>query len=189
MITRRREAPAAGSVRMGPISIFTLVIVLCLAVLAVLSVTTARADAALAARQASFTQDDYANERVAQTFAAEAADVLATLTPSTAPEDAVSALAAAAPELAARTEASAPAGTTVTATTVTGADATAGTGATAGTDPTDADAALVLTVAAPSGRTLTATFAVDSGATLTITSWQPATTWTEDTTDTLWMGD
>lgn len=181
MITRRREAPAAGSVRMGPISIFTLVIVLCLAVLAVLSVTTARADAALAARQASFTQDDYANERVAQTFAAEAADVLATLTPSTAPEDAVSALAAAAPELAARTEASAPAGTTVTATT--------GTGATAGTDPTVAGAALVLTVAAPSGRTLTATFAVDSGATLTITSWQPATTWTEDTTDTLWMGD
>lgn len=187
MITRRREAPAAGSVRMGPISIFTLVIVLCLAVLAVLSVTTARADAALAARQASFTKDDYANERAAQTFAAEAADVLATLTPSTAPEDAVSALAAAAPELAARTEASAPAGTTVTATT--GADATAGTGATAGTDPTAADAALVLTVAAPSGRTLTATFAVDSGATLTITSWQPATTWTEDTTDTLWMGD
>lgn len=187
MITRRREAPAAGSVRMGPISIFTLVIVLCLAVLAVLSVTTARADAALAARQASFTQDDYANERVAQTFAAEAADVLATLTPSTAPEDAVSALAAAAPELAARTEASAPAGTTVTATT--GASATAGTGATAGTDPTVADAALVLTVAAPSGRTLTATFAVDSGATLTVTSWQPATTWTEDTTDTLWMGD
>lgn len=183
MITRRREAPAAGSVRMGPISIFTLVIVLCLAVLAVLSVTTARADAALAARQASFTQDDYANERAAQTFAAEAADVLATLTPSTAPEDAVSALAAAAPELAARTEASAPAGTTVTATTATGADATAG------TDPTVADAALVLTVAAPSGRTLTATFAVDSGATLTVTSWQPATTWTEDTTDTLWMGD
>lgn len=187
MITRRREAPAAGSVRMGPISIFTLVIVLCLAVFAVLSVTTARADAALAARQASFTQGDYANERTAQTFAAEAADVLATLTPSTAPEDALSALAAAAPELAARTEASAPAGTTVTATT--GADATAGTGATAGTDPTVADAALVLTVAAPSGRTLTATFAVDSGATLTITSWQPATTWTEDTTDTLWMGD
>lgn len=181
MITRRREAPAAGSVRMGPISIFTLVIVLCLAVLAVLSVTTARADAALAARQASFTQDDYANERAAQTFAAEAADVLATLTPSAAPEDAVSALAAAAPELAARTEASAPAGTTVTATT--------GASATAGTDTPVADAVLVLTVAAPSGRTLTATFAVDSGATLTITSWQPATTWTEDTTDTLWMGD
>ncbi|WP_087205164.1 hypothetical protein [Collinsella sp. An268] len=183
MITRRREAPAAGSVRMGPISIFTLVIVLCLAVLAVLSITTARADAALAARQASFTQDDYANERVAQMFAAEAADVLATLAPSTAPEDAASALAAAAPELAARTEASAPAGTTVTATIGAGTDATAGTGATA------ADAALVLTVAAPSGRTLTATFAVDSGAALTITSWQPATTWTEDTTDTLWMGD
>ena len=183
MITRRREAPAAGSVRMGPISIFTLVIVLCLAVLAVLSITTARADAALAARQASFTQDDYANERVAQTFAAEAADVLATLAPSTAPEDAAHALAAAAPELAARTEASAPAGTTVTATTSAGGDATVSTGATA------ADAALVLTVAAPSGRTLTATFAVDSGAALTVTSWQPATTWTEDTTDTLWMGD
>ena len=32
-----------GSVRMGPVSLFTLVIILCLAVLAVLAVTTAQA--------------------------------------------------------------------------------------------------------------------------------------------------
>lgn len=65
MTTRGR-----GSVRIGPISLFALVIILCLAVMAVLSVTTAQATYAAAERQASFTADTYANERAGQEFAA-----------------------------------------------------------------------------------------------------------------------
>ncbi len=56
--------------RIGPISLFALVIILCLAVMAVLSVTTAQATYAAAERQASFTADTYANERAGQEFAA-----------------------------------------------------------------------------------------------------------------------
>ena len=60
-----------GSVRIGPISLITLVIALCLAVMAVLSVSTAQATYAAAEKQASFTADTYANEREAQAFVAD----------------------------------------------------------------------------------------------------------------------
>ena len=46
-----------GSVRIGPISLFTLVIILCLAVMAVLSATTAQATYSAAEKQALFTND------------------------------------------------------------------------------------------------------------------------------------
>ena len=61
---------SGGEVRMGPISLIALVVALCLAVMSVLAVTTARANRALAERQAAFTADDYANEAVAQEFLA-----------------------------------------------------------------------------------------------------------------------
>lgn len=73
MTTRGR-----GSVRIGPISLFALVIILCLAVMAVLSVTTAQATYAAAERQASFTADTYANERAAQEFTANVDAILST---------------------------------------------------------------------------------------------------------------
>lgn len=73
MTTRGR-----GSVRIGPISLFALVIILCLAVMAVLSVTTAQATYAAAERQASFTADTYANERAAQKFTANVDAILST---------------------------------------------------------------------------------------------------------------
>ena len=57
---------------MGPVSLFALVVALCLAVMAVLAVTTARASMALAERQAAFTADDYANEAVGQELLAVA---------------------------------------------------------------------------------------------------------------------
>ena len=66
-----------STVRMGPISVFALVIILCLAVLGVLSVTSASAGSALAQRQAEFAVDDYRNEIVGQSFYAHADDVLA----------------------------------------------------------------------------------------------------------------
>ena len=58
---------------MGPVSLFALVVALCLAVMAVLAVTTARASMALAERQAAFTADDYANETVGQELLARRA--------------------------------------------------------------------------------------------------------------------
>ena len=61
-------AGSRGSVRIGPISVFSLVIILCLAVLAVLSVTTAQASYALTNRQAVFSTDQYQNEAAAQRF-------------------------------------------------------------------------------------------------------------------------
>ena len=72
MTTRGR-----GSVRIGPISLFALVIILCLAVMAVLSVTTAQATYAAAERQASFTTDTYANERAGQGLMADVDAALA----------------------------------------------------------------------------------------------------------------
>ena len=65
-----------GSVRIGPITLFTLVIVLFLAVLGALAVTTAQATYAAAEKQASFTEDTYANEAAAQGLVAEIDRVL-----------------------------------------------------------------------------------------------------------------
>lgn len=66
-----------GSVRIGPISLFTLVIVLCLAVMSVLAVATAQATYAAAEKQALFATDTYANESEAQQFVAEVDAALA----------------------------------------------------------------------------------------------------------------
>lgn len=66
-----------GSVRIGPVSLFSLVIVLCLAVMAVLAVTTAQAAYSAAEKQARFTTDTYVNEQAAQNFVAEVDGALA----------------------------------------------------------------------------------------------------------------
>ena len=55
-----------GSVRIGPISLFTLIIVLCLAVLTVLSVTTSLAELSTTERQAATTTETYQLESVGQ---------------------------------------------------------------------------------------------------------------------------
>lgn len=59
-----------GSVRMGPISLFALMVLLSLAVLAVLAISTAQATYASAEKQALFNDDTYANEVEAQEFLA-----------------------------------------------------------------------------------------------------------------------
>lgn len=66
-----------GSVRIGPVSLFSLVIVLCLAVMAVLTLTTAQATYAAAEKQARFAADTYANEQAAQNLVAEVDAALA----------------------------------------------------------------------------------------------------------------
>lgn len=66
-----------GSVRIGPISLFTLIIILCLAVLAVLSITTARAELSITERQAATTTETYQLEVQGQEFVAAVDGALA----------------------------------------------------------------------------------------------------------------
>ena len=68
-----------GSVRIGPISLFTLMTVLCLAVLGVLSISTAQATYAAAEKQAAFTADTYVNESAAQNLLANVDETLASV--------------------------------------------------------------------------------------------------------------
>lgn len=69
-------AKPRGSVRMGPISLFALIIILCLAVLAVLSLSTAMAELSTTERQAQTTSETYQLESVGQQFLAEVDDAL-----------------------------------------------------------------------------------------------------------------
>ena len=65
-----------GRGRIGPISVFTLVIILCLAVLSVLAFSTANAANTMAQRQANLASGIYANESAAQEFLAGIDEVL-----------------------------------------------------------------------------------------------------------------
>ena len=65
------------AVRIGPISVFALVIIICLAALAVLAVSTAHSSLVLSQRQAVATQELYLDETAAQTFLAELDEALA----------------------------------------------------------------------------------------------------------------
>lgn len=71
MARNRKATSDASSVRIGPISIFSLIIILCLAVLSVLTIATAQASFALADKQARFNSDTYVNEVAAQEFLAD----------------------------------------------------------------------------------------------------------------------
>ena len=70
----RRET---GSIRIGPLSLFVLVVGLCMAVFAVLSFTTARASAYEAENQRAYTTGTYANEVAAQELVASVDQELA----------------------------------------------------------------------------------------------------------------
>lgn len=63
-------------VRIGPISVFALIIIICMAVLAVLTLSTANASLVLSQRQAVATQELYLNETAAQAFVAEVDDLI-----------------------------------------------------------------------------------------------------------------
>lgn len=164
MSAQRRE-----SVRIGPISLFTLVITLCLAVMAVLSVATARAQGALAERQASFTQDDYRNERAGQELLARIDEALAAArarqqngaTPS------VGSISADLPQICQEVEETVGDGVAVTA---------------------EADGnALTAHIEAPSKRCLDVGLLLSADGTTHVTSWKATTLWTEPE-ETLWTG-
>lgn len=60
-----------SSVRIGSITIFALVIVLCIAVMGMLSVSTGRAALAASEKQAAYTSEIYQNEKEAWEFVSE----------------------------------------------------------------------------------------------------------------------
>lgn len=95
---------AKGTVRIGPVSLLSLTIIVCLAVMAVLAAATAQATYAAADKQTRFVDDTYANERAAQDLVSE---IDAALAPIRAAEgNQAEALAAVESALAARNEAS-----------------------------------------------------------------------------------
>ena len=73
MMARARQ----GSVRIGPVSILVLVIILCLAVMAALTVTTSEAEESITTRQEESITALYANEAEAQIFLAQLDEALA----------------------------------------------------------------------------------------------------------------
>lgn len=159
----RARAGTTG-VRMGPISLFALVVALCLAVMAVLAVTTARASSALAERQAAFTADDYANEAVAAEVLARVREAAGAAEPSGAPGAVGRRLEALLAEASAGDE--------------------EGPVASAEMDGDE----VVLHVESASGRCLDATLAVGDDGEVRVTSWKATTRWEENTGDVLWTG-
>lgn len=64
------SAEEGSSVRIGPVSMFTLIAIICLSALAVLAVTTANASHEMAKLQAESVSEQYAAESAAQNFVA-----------------------------------------------------------------------------------------------------------------------
>ena len=153
-------ARRTGVVRMGPVAIFVLVTVVCVAIMAVLSVAVSRADLTLVRRQASFMEDDYANETVCQTLYAAVNDLVATGELDASALEAARAEAAAT-DISGETELSAELeGDRVTARAV-----------------------------QPSGRTLEIVLErADTGTGAEVAAWRASTLWTETNDTDLWTG-
>lgn len=143
---------------MGPVSLFALVVALCLAVMAVLAVTTARASIALAERQAAFTADDYANEAAAQELLARVRTVASTGGPGAVEAQLDGILAACAED---------------------GGPAVTG---------SFNDGQVSAHVESESGRCLDVLLAVGEGGDVSVEAWRATTLWDEDTGDVLWTG-
>jgi hypothetical protein len=76
-MSQRAIISRVNKVRIGPISIITLIAVLCMAVLGILTISTANATYTISNRQADATAYMYRNETAAQQFVAELDDSLA----------------------------------------------------------------------------------------------------------------
>ena len=94
-VTGRRE----GGAGLGAAAIFALVIIVCMAVLAVLTIATAHSSLVLAQRQAVSTQEVYRTEAAGQDFVSRVDAVLVTH-----PEDPVAAVEAALPGICSATQ-------------------------------------------------------------------------------------
>lgn len=191
-----------GSVRIGPISLFTLIIILCLAVLAVLSLTTARAELSITERQAQTTTETYALETAGQEFVAAVDAALAEGRSSALDEVlstyGVTEAVADAEATADASEAAPAAGETIEDESVSGATADEGGSpmvieCPAG-DPVTVtgsfDGSLIAaTFSLESGRTLAVALRINDNDTYRIEQWKMTTQWTDDGTgENLWLG-
>lgn len=159
-----------STMRMGPASLFALIIILCLAVLGVLSATSAQAGSAMAQRQASFATADYANETVAQTLYARADEALEPVRAQGGGSQAgCAALDAALPRIS---EEAAAAVEKPPALSV----SLDGSQLTAHLETED-------------GRCLDVSLQVNDDASLSVASWKASTLWVEDTSDVLWTAE
>lgn len=204
-----------GSVRIGPISLFTLIIILCLAVLSVLSLTTARAELSVTERQAATTTETYQLETAAQTFVAEVDGALSSGEAALADVLAVYGIVSAEADVAAdaSTDATADgaAGAMADAAASTASDAGEAieddtlSGATASDETVEvitcpADDAITVsgtfgsglisaTFSMESGRTLDVALRVNDDGTYRIEQWKTTTQWMNDGPgENLWLG-
>lgn len=186
-----------STVRMGPISVFALVIILCLAVLGVLSASTATAGSSLAQRQASFAADDYRNEVAGQQLYAAADDALASVRAAGGDAGAaVAALEAALPDITAAAqegfaegETAEPAADAESGAAEPAADAESAAAEPAPTVQTSIESGtLSAHIQSSSGRCLDIQLEVQPDATLAVTAWKATTLWEEDDTDVIWQG-
>ncbi|MCI8425584.1 MAG: hypothetical protein HFJ72_08010 [Adlercreutzia sp.] len=185
-----------GSVRIGPISLFALIIILCLAVLSVLSLSTASSELRTSERQAQTTTETYQLETVGQAFLAELDGALK----SGRVPDALAAWGVA-DSSASASAGAADAGETIEDEGLTGA----ADGSPAGYECPVSDFglegdALVSCSGTFDGTQLTVTFSMESGRqlacelrihdkTYTLEAWKVTTQWIDDGTgETLWLG-
>lgn len=77
--TKHIQTHRGDNVRIGPVSVITLIIVICMAVMGVLAVSTSAATKTISDRQAAATERMYLDERAGQEFVAGVDDVLAGL--------------------------------------------------------------------------------------------------------------
>lgn len=181
-----------GSVRIGPISLFALIIVLCLAVLTVLSVTTSQAELSTTERQAATTTETYQLEAVGQQFVADVDAALA---------EGGDALSKVLVDYGIQVQSSSTGGSeelVIEDDTVTGEPVGGDLGRPSATEA--ADGSPVTFSGTRDGELISATFSMESGRTLaivlriqndtyTIEQWKVTTEWTDDGTgENLWLG-
>ncbi len=157
------QSKTVGGVRIGPLSLLTLVSVLLLAVLAVLCITTTNAANALSRRQASSATETYAVDTCGQAMVAAIDEAI----DSADDGDAADSVAASIDDIRTRALELAGVSDVELSASVDGSDVS-------------------FTVTAPDGRTLTAVVSVSDDA-YTITSWKMTTT-QPDSQESLWAG-
>lgn len=173
-------ARRSGSVRMGPISLFALVIIVCLAVMSVLALVTAHAALARSERQAASVSALYINERAGQELLASLDGELADLREADADRDETLArLSRALPELTADAADAAAATDTATDTQAPAVEIAAVDRATA---------TVSVRFVADDARALDIQIGITDDLACKVLAWKASALWTEDTSDTVWQG-
>ena len=195
-------AKGRGSVRMGPISLFTLVIVVCLAVMAVLCVATAEASRALVNRQPAANTEIYIDEVAGQAFVASLDNALLPYRENQTQASAASASAEgsdlktvvtqALPDCVSAAETAAKAQgsfVNVSARTLEGEEVAQIAGTVGVVDDTTDALGVAVEFETAHGRLLSVVIEVHNGGTYSIVSWKTTTQWNDEGTgETLWSG-